>query len=104
MIESKKQLQKIAREEKKRNKLNWTRNFFLKSGNGGIKYKKRGKPTKVDLMFDIEQCLEIIKEETKNNYKKRLRTLEKDIEDLDGKKNNLARLDEIKNKTLLQNN
>lgn len=104
LIESKKQLQKIAREEKKRNKLNWTRNFFLKSGNGGIKYKKRGKPTKVDLMFDIEQCLEIIKEETKNNYKKRLRTLEKDIEDLDGKKNNLARLDEIKNKTLLQNN
>ena len=30
--------------------------------------------------------------------------LMKDIEDLDGKKNNLARLDEIKNKTLLQNN
>ena len=103
LIESKKQLYKIAKEEKKRNKLNWTRNFLLKSGHGGIKYKKRGKPTKADLLFDIEQSLEIIKEETKSNYKKRLKTLEKDIDDFDSKKNNLVRYNEIKNKTLLQN-
>lgn len=95
-----KQLQKIAKEEKKRNKLNWTRNFFLKAGQGGVKYKKRSKATKIDLLFDIEQCLEIIKIETKSNYKKRLKTLEKDIKDLDGKKNNLVKYHEIKNKIL----
>lgn len=99
LIESQKQIQKIARQEKKRNKLNWTRNFFLKAGHGGLKYEKRGKPTEIDLLFDIEQCLEIIKKETKSNYKKRLRTLEQDIDDIKGKKNNLARYDEIKRKT-----
>lgn len=100
LAESKKQLRKIAKEEKKRNKLNWTRNFLLKAGNRGIKYKKRGKATKIDLLFDIEQSLEVIKEETKSNYKKRLKTLEKDINDFNGKKNNLARYNEIKQKTL----
>lgn len=92
-----KQLKKMASEEKKRNKLNWTRNFFLKSV-GAIKYKKRGKATKIDLVFDIEQSLEIIKAETKTNYSKRLKTLAKDIDELDGKKNNLARYYEIKEK------
>ena len=93
---SKKQLYKIAKDEKKRNKLNWTRNFFLKSTSSGIKYKKRGKATKIDLLFDVEQSLEIIKIETGSNYKKRLKTLQKDIDDMETKKNNLSNYREVK--------
>lgn len=89
-----KQLKKIATAEKKRNKLNWTRNFFLKSWS--VKYKKRGKATRIDLLFDIEQLLEIIKEETGPNFKKRLKTLQNDIDDIDSKKNNLSYYREVK--------
>lgn len=90
---SNRQLKKIAKEEQEKDVRKWTRSFLLRACSNEI-------DKDLELVFDIEQCLELIKAKTGKNYKRTLKRLENDIEEKAHKKNNLARYDEIKNKIL----
>lgn len=94
---SNKELLKIAKEEQEKDIKKWVRGFFLRS------FKLKYKPYKeseadIDLLFDTQQCLDIIKKYTKKNYARAYRNIKADDEESIHKKNNLARYNEIKEK------
>lgn len=88
-----KELKKVAKEEQEKDMRKWTRSFLLRACSNEL-------DRDLELVFDIEQCLEIIKKKTGKNYKRTLRRLEKDIAEKEHKKNNLVRYNEIKTKIL----
>lgn len=88
-----KELKKVAKEEQEKDMRKWTRSFLLRACSNEL-------DTDLELVFDIEQCLEIIKKKTGKNYKRTLKRLEKDMLEKEHKKNNLARYNEIKAKIL----
>ena len=61
--ESNKKLRQIAKEEREKDIKKWVKAFFLESLGEKIDNNKN-----LDLVFDIEQLLNIIKEHTKSNY------------------------------------
>lgn len=88
-----KELKKVAKEEQEKDMRKWTRSFLLRACSNEL-------DRDLELVFDIEQCLEIIKKKTGKNYKRTLKRLEKDIAEKEHKKNNLVRYNEIKAKIL----
>lgn len=87
------ELKKVAKEEQDKDMRKWTRSFLLRACGNRIN-------NDLDLVFDIEQVLEIIKKKTGKNYKRTLKRLEKDIEEKSYKQKNLERYSEIKSKIL----
>lgn len=92
-----KALVKKKKQSKKDNKTGWTKDMFSACGNK-IKYNNRD----MDMVFDLDQILEIIRAEikTKSNYDRTLKRCKKEIEEKGYKKNNLARYNEIKSKII----
>ena len=88
---SNRELKKLAKEEQEKDMRKWTRSFLLRACGNEL-------DRDLELVFDIEQCLEIIKKKTGKNYKRTLKRLENDINEKEHKKNNLDRYAEIKSK------
>lgn len=93
--ESNKKLRQIAKEEREKDIKKWVKAFFLESLGEKIDNNKN-----LDLVFDIEQLLNIIKEHTKSNYSRSKKNIEYYINKHENKKNNLKNMDEIINKTI----
>lgn len=81
-----KELPKILKAEKKRDIKKWKRSFLLKAGY---------------VAFDIESILELIKAESPKHYKRDIKKLQQDIEDLNGLHDNLLKFTEIKTKLFI---
>jgi hypothetical protein len=88
-----KELKKELKIEKKAEPKKYPK-LYLK-GVCGLKYKKTG----LDLVFDIEQVLEILKNDV-SRWDRTYKTLVNEVDKRPHKKNNLARYNEIKQKTL----
>lgn len=78
-----KELKKILKTEKEKDSRKWRRGFLLKGGY---------------VAFDIQQILDLIRNENKKNYATGIKKLQTDIEDLTGLHDNLLKFSEIKNK------
>lgn len=96
--DSNKKLKKIAKIEKEKDIRRWVKSFFLSSLS--LKYIVKDENSDVDLVFDIQQLLDIIKEHTKKNYSRAYKNINEYIDEREHKKNNLAKYNEIKQKVL----
>ena len=81
-------LKRIAKEEKQRDSRRWVRVFVLRA----INEEKENIP----LLFCLDQIKIIIKKETKSNYARTMRNLEKDFEHNYKFNENLLKLEELK--------
>lgn len=105
-----KELKLVAEQEKERDIKKWIRSFYLKSFSLRYEINKVSKNKKdedededkvtIDLLFDSQQCLDIIKKNTKKNYARAYRNIKNDVEEAEHKKNNLVKYNEIKAKIL----
>ena len=93
LIKANKELKKELKNEKKAEPKKYPKSFL--KGACGLKYKKTG----LDLVFDIEQVLELLKNDV-SRWDRTYKTLVKEIDKRQHKKNNLARYNEIKFKII----
>ena len=93
LIKANKELKKELKIEKKAEPKKYPKSFL--KGACGLKYKKTG----LDLVFDIEQVLELLKNDV-SRWDRTYKTLVKEIDKREHKKNNLARYNEIKFKII----
>ncbi|MBQ8999818.1 MAG: hypothetical protein IJ086_14175 [Clostridium sp.] len=96
--DSNKKLKEIAKSEKEKDVRKWVKSFFLSSLS--LKYIVKGEFSDIDLVFDIQQLLDIIKKDTGKNYSRAYKNLKEYIEEREYKKNNLDKYAEIKEKIL----
>lgn len=90
---SNKNLIKIAKEEKIKDSRRWTRAFVLRA-------MSEKTQDSIPVLVCIEQLKSIIKKETKRNYARTLKNLEKDFERGKDFSENFLKLEELKNKIL----
>lgn len=81
--DTEKELKKILKLEKEKDIRKWRRGFLLKGGY---------------IAFDIQQILDLMRNENKKNYAMGIKKLQSDIEDLTGLHDNLLKFSEIKTK------
>lgn len=93
---AKPKLKQELRLQKKEDSKKYPKIFLLSACS--LNYEK----TEIPLILDVEQVFEVLKP-TVARWDRTYKTLKKEIDKRPHKKNNLARYDEIKNKTLLQN-
>lgn len=94
IAKSNKELKKELKLEKKADAKKYPKQFL--KGACGLKYKNN---MNLDLVFDIEQVLEILKADV-SRWDRTYKTLQVEIEKRPYKKNNLVRYNEIKSKIL----
>lgn len=95
--DSNRELLRVAKSEQEKDIKKWVRGFFLRSFK--LKYKlDKENEADIDLLFDTQQCLDIIKKYTKKNYARAYRNIKADDEESKEKKNNLAKYNEIREK------
>ena len=96
--QSNKELLVLAQKEQDKDIKKWVSGFFLNSYKLKYDVKKyvcEKCEADIDLLFDSQQCLDIIKKKTKKNYARAYRNIKEDYEIDNIKKNNLAKLNEI---------
>lgn len=96
--DSNKQLKEIAKVEKEKDIRKWVKSFFLAPLS--LKYVVKDEATDIDLVFDIQQLLDIIKKNTGKNYSRAYKNIADYIDEREHKKNNLDKYTEIKSKIL----
>lgn len=96
--DSNKKIKEIAKVEKEKDVRKWVKSFFLSSLS--LKYIVKDEFSDIDLVFDIQQLLDIIKKDTGKNYSRAYKNLKEYIDDREYKKNNLDKYAEIKEKIL----
>lgn len=89
IAEGNKLLKKVMEEEKKKNKTGYKRTFLLRAA--ALRTAKG-----VPVVVDIEQIMSVIEKESGKNYKRDVKKLLKDIEELGHLHNNFKKLNEIK--------
>ena len=85
---SNKKLKKLAQKERQRDIKKWVKVFFLRSLTLKI-------DNNINLVFDIEQVLNIIKDFTKSNYSRSKNNIKIYIDEQESKKNNFICANEI---------